>query len=574
MGSFLIRMMPFLLAFLIAPSLAAVPRIAILGDSIPYAGNWPALVESCLRQHSTYRNAEIVNFSLPSETASGLSEPGHAGGAFPRPCIHDRLDSILAKYRPTLVIACYGMNDGMMQPFSEASFRAYREGMERLKTRVEASGARLIAVTPPLYIADTPEKDAAHYNRVLDTYASWLAGQKRKGWQVADMRPELSRQIREAGKKDPRFIYARDGVHPGPEGHAMIARAVWPELAALLHLPPAVRFPEGAAFNKVLERHNLYKLAWLTETGHQRPGIPAGVPVAALPYIREGTTVSQWHGFPRLQFKVAGRNATLVLPRVPAENRPWIWRPEFFGHEPQADIALLGKGFHVAHIDVQNMYGAPCALEIMDRFYDFLTGEYLLAPKTVLEGFSRGGLFSFNWAARHPGRIAALYVDAPVCSVASWPGGRGKGKGSPADWKNLLNAYKVTEQEALSGKLDAVNRLAPLAAAHIPILAIVGDADDLVPVEENTAVIEKKYRSLGGSIRVIHKPETGHHPHSLANPAPIVDFILDAVRNADRGTPAENKIKHPPSPQRLTPGRFPAPVSKRPGLRGISLTFP
>lgn len=283
MGFCLIRIVTFLLAFFMSPSLADIPRIAILGDSIPYAGHWPALIESGLRQHPAYKDAEIVNFSLPSETASGLSEPGHAGGAFPRPCIHDRLDSILVKYKPTLVMACYGMNDGMMQPFSETNFQAYREGMERLKTRVEASGARFIAVTPPLYMADTPEKDAAHYNRVLDTYASWLVGQKGKGWQVADMRPGLSRQIREAGRKNHRFIYARDGVHPGPEGHAMIARAVWPELAVLLHLPPAVRFPEGAAFSKVLEWHNLRKLAWLAETGHQRPGIPAGVPVAALP---------------------------------------------------------------------------------------------------------------------------------------------------------------------------------------------------------------------------------------------------------------------------------------------------
>ena len=41
-------------------------------------------------------------------------------------------------------------------------------------------------------------------------------------------------------------------------------------------------------FRKALERHNLYKLAWLTETGHRRPGIPKGVPVSVLPCIREG----------------------------------------------------------------------------------------------------------------------------------------------------------------------------------------------------------------------------------------------------------------------------------------------
>lgn len=497
--------------------------------------------------------------ALPSETVSGLSEPGHAGGAFPRPCLHDRLDSILSKYAPTLVIACYGMNDGMMQPFSESGFQAYQQGMERLKKRVEDTGAQFIAITPPPYMADTPEKDAARYNQVLDTYAAWLASRKKDGWKVVDMRPELGRQIREAKKRNPRFIYAGDGVHPGQEGHFMIARAIWPPLASILRVPARVRFPEGDEFRKALERHNLYKLAWLTETGHRRPGIPKGVPVSVLPCIREGVAVSEWHGFPSLHFKVAGRNATLVLPKTPAENRPWIWRQEFFGNEPQADIALLMEGFHVAYVDVQNMYGAPAAMDIMDRFYETLVRDYRLSPKTVLEGFSRGGLFSFNWAALHPGRVAAIYADAPVCDVASWPGGRGKGTGSPEDWLRLLDVYGATEQEALSGKLSPVNRLAPLANARIPVLAVVGDADNVVPLEENMAVVERKYRAMGGSIRVIHKPGAGHHPHSLPDPAPIVEFILKSVRGtgsaaAEQGTPVSGK---PLSPSRKAPSAFP-----------------
>lgn len=534
-----LRIIPVLLALLLAYATGAEPRIAFLGDSIPYSGQWPALVESALRQTPAYRDAEIVSMALPSETVSGLSEPGHAGGAFPRPCLHDRLDSILSKYRPTLVIACYGMNDGMMKPFSETGFHAFKKGMERLKRRVEAAGAQFIAITPPLYMADAPEKDAARYNQVLDTYAAWLVSRKKDGWKVVDMRPELARQIREAKKKNPKFIYAGDGVHPGQEGHFMIAGAVWPPLASILRLPSRVRFPEGDDFKKILDRHNLYKLAWLTETGHQRPGIPKGVPVSVLPCLREGVSVSEWQGFPSLRFKVAGRNATLVLPGTPTETRPWIWRQEFFGHEPQADVALLKKGFHVAYVDVQNMYGAPTAMKIMDQFYHTLVRDYGLSPKTVLEGFSRGGLFSFNWAALHPERVAAMYVDAPVCDVASWPGGKGKGKGSPEDWRRLLDVYGVTEQEALSGKLSPVNRLAPLAEARIPVLAVVGDADDVVPVEENMAVVERKYRAMGGSIRVIHKPGMGHHPHSLPDPAPIVDFILESVRKT--GTPAAER---------------------------------
>jgi len=46
------------------------------------------------------------------------------------------------------------------------------------------------------------------------------------------------------------------------------------------------------------------------------------------------------------------------------------------------------------------------------------------------------------------------------------------------------------------------------------------------PVSENTAIIEQRYKTLGGQIQVIHKTDVGHHPHSLKDPKPIVDFIL------------------------------------------------
>ena len=70
-----------------------------------------------------------------------------------------------------------------------------------------------------------------------------------------------------------------------------------------------------------------------------------------------------YEGFERLDFAVGDRAGWLVLPRQPAPGKPWIWRTEFFGHEPQADLALLARGFHVAYLDVQNLYGAPVAVQ-------------------------------------------------------------------------------------------------------------------------------------------------------------------------------------------------------------------
>ncbi len=48
----------------------------------------------------------------------------------------------------------------------------------------------------------------------------------------------------------------------------------------------------------------------------------------------------------------------------------------------------------------------------MDAMHEYVTREFQLSQKTVLEGFSRGGLFSLNWAARHPDKVACIYNDA------------------------------------------------------------------------------------------------------------------------------------------------------------------
>ena len=157
--------------------------------------------------------------------------------------------------------------------------------------------------------------------------------------------------------------------------------------------------------------------------------------------VAEVVKHSQWNGFERLDFKVDGRDALLVVPKTPAAENPWIWRTEFFGHEPQADLALLAKGFHVAYVDVQNMYGSPVAMGHMEKFHTRLTTEWKLSTRPVLEGFSRGGLFALNWAVKHSNLVSSLYLDAPVCDFKSWPAGFGKGKNSPDDWQRCKKQY-------------------------------------------------------------------------------------------------------------------------------------
>lgn len=245
---------------------------------------------------------------------------------------------------------------------------------------------------------------------------------------------------------------------------------------------------------------------------------------------------SHWNGHEQLTFKVGGRSALLVVPTAPAPGNPWIWRTEFFGVDPQADVALLGKGFHVAYIDVGGMFGAPAALDAMDGFYDHVVKAHALAPKAVLEGFSRGGLYAMNWAARHPDRVSCIYLDAPVCDFKSWPGGGGRSRFAGREWRQLLQAYGMSDEQARAYALNPVDNLEPLATAKIPILCVIGDMHDwIVPIEENALKVEERYKKLGGEIEVIRKPKGGHRPHSLPDPTPIVDFV---VRHAGPAQPA------------------------------------
>jgi pimeloyl-ACP methyl ester carboxylesterase len=245
----------------------------------------------------------------------------------------------------------------------------------------------------------------------------------------------------------------------------------------------------------------------------------------AVPFLSKSQD-PDYHGFKLLDFKFEGHDARIVFPETPEKQRHWIWRARFWGHEPQTEIALLKKGFHVVYIDAAEYCGNSEAVKLWSRFYDYLINEYDLNSKTVLEGFSRGGLYIYNWGSENADKVACIYADAPVCDINSWPGGKGKGKGSPSEWQLHLKVYNLTEETAGDFKGMPVYNARKLAEAGVPVLHVCGAADDVVPIDENTYLLEKTYKEAGGDISIITKEGIGHHPHSLKDPSPIVRFIL------------------------------------------------
>ena len=248
---------------------------------------------------------------------------------------------------------------------------------------------------------------------------------------------------------------------------------------------------------------------------------------ALIPNAKE----SQWHGYKRYNFSFNGHRCFIIQPKKALPSKPWVWRAKFPKYHDEIDQILVERGFHVAHIDCGAMLGSPKARDLWDEFYTYLTETAGLNQNVALEAVSRGGLYAYGWAERNPEKVTCIYADVPVLDFKSWPGGKGKGIGHPKEWKNLQKQYELTEQEVMESKDIPLNKLEPLAKAGIPILHVVSPVDQVVPANENSLILEKKYRELGGSVTILSNQKgkyscKGHH-FPLDDPEQIANFIFD-----------------------------------------------
>jgi lysophospholipase L1-like esterase len=272
-------------------------RILFLGDSVTHAGYYVDQFAAYLAVRYPDRQFEVLNLGLPSETVSGLSEPGHAGGQFPRPDLHERLDRVLERIKPELVIACYGMNDGIYETFDEERFAKFREGIERLRSKATAAGARIIHLTPPVFdsepikdrtdAAGAPGKQFTGYDEVLGRYAAWLVSKRSEGWLVVDLHTTMRNILDARRAAEPGFTFAKDGVHPSEGAHGIFSMEVVGEIAGddrakAMEWMNKLRDPAFAPelMKPIRERDRLLTDAWLNEIGHKRPGMAKGLPLA------------------------------------------------------------------------------------------------------------------------------------------------------------------------------------------------------------------------------------------------------------------------------------------------------
>jgi len=190
------------------------------------------------------------------------------------------------------------------------------------------------------------------------------------------------------------------------------------------------------------------------------------------------------------------RRCLVVVPKQPAQGNPWSWQGCYWDHEPQTEVELLRRGYHIAYISANATLRPD---KTWEAWYAWLTEQHGLSPRPAFVGMSRGGEYAYQWSTQHPDKVSCIYADNPA-----------------------INA-------------ESLARLGELAKADVPLLHVCGSIDPLLGRCSNT--IETIYRQLGGRVSVVLKEGVGHHPHSLRDPGPIADFIAQSFTPPDRTAP-------------------------------------
>jgi lysophospholipase L1-like esterase/pimeloyl-ACP methyl ester carboxylesterase len=240
-------------------------RVLFLGDSNTQAGAYIAFVDYYLQKYHPQSNFDLLGLGLASETLSGLSEDGHAGGKFPRPCLFERLDRALTKAKPEIVFACYGMNDGIYLPLDEKRTEAFRKGVLRLVDDCRKAGAKSIyLLTPPIYDLQTKPGEF-NYDSVLAEYAKWERDLKLPGVTVIDLHAAMSK-----ARAERKEAFSKDMVHFGDDGHLVVARTILATLGETVPDDTVATIKSDSLYRLVDRKRSLRSSAWMKHVGYTR----------------------------------------------------------------------------------------------------------------------------------------------------------------------------------------------------------------------------------------------------------------------------------------------------------------
>lgn len=239
------------------------------------------------------------------------------------------------------------------------------------------------------------------------------------------------------------------------------------------------------------------------------------------------TKSSDWHGFVKQSFVLDGDPGFVVIPKVAASGKPWVWRTSFPDFHAEVDRELVRNGFHIGFLNVVRELGSDSSLDKMDRFYDQVRFQWGLAEKPALEPCSRGGLHAYRYAARHPNRIACILGDVPVMDLKSWPV---KWPNSKRQIQDAMQYYGFASlQELMDFKGNPIDLLAPIADAKIPLRHVICLTDKVVPPEENSLEAKRRLMALGHDLQlaIVEDSDQSHgHHFPYPNVFESVRFVM------------------------------------------------
>lgn len=219
------------------------------------------------------------------------------------------------------------------------------------------------------------------------------------------------------------------------------------------------------------------------------------------------------------EFEFNGYQATVIVPEK--SNGKWIWKTEFLYAFDQAERALLDDGYTRVYYGISDKYGSYNAVRLMRKFYHYVTEAYSLEKKAVLFGFSRGGLYAFNFALFYPEYVDKIYLDAPVLDMRTWPP-----KGS-VERGQVYDEYGLNADTYETFKGNPIDNLAEFFSLNIPLYIVAGCADEVVPYDKNSGKLLAYCKENGIDVPHILKPDGLHHPHSLDDVSPIKTFVKE-----------------------------------------------
>lgn len=217
-----------------------------------------------------------------------------------------------------------------------------------------------------------------------------------------------------------------------------------------------------------------------------------------------------------------GYTATVIRPEKP--NGKWIWKTEFLYAFDKAERELLSKGYTRVYYAVSNMYGDYKSVRLMHAFYLDVVKKFDLSEKCCLFGFSRGGLYAFNYALFYPDTVEKIYLDAPVLDLTTWPSKNG-GEETRKCYYQMLECYNFDDDTLATFDDSPIHNLKEFFDLKIPLLIVAGGSDEVVDYNKNSAKVIAYCKDNKIPLKYYVKPECKHHPHSLEDVTPIINFI-------------------------------------------------